>query len=169
MTPTNVSSTSIGRTEPPTVLVSLDMSPLSEAALPVAVELAELMGAQVHLLLVIDGHLGHEVEERAKRDGDTMDDAAERYLGDVTNRHEGVVSIGWSHRHALEAADAIVDEAARQEASLVVLASHGRSGFSRFLAGSVAEEVMRTSTVPVVVVPSRAVEPRGEAPADQST
>jgi len=51
----------------------------------------------------------------------------------------------------------IVDLAARIEADLIVLGTHGRSGFERLLLGSVTEKVVRTAQCPVVTVPSPSV------------
>jgi nucleotide-binding universal stress UspA family protein len=56
----------------------------------------------------------------------------------------------------LDAADvphAIVDYANKQTADLVAMATHGRSGLRRLLLGSVAEQVIRHSHVPVVLYP----------------
>jgi nucleotide-binding universal stress UspA family protein len=49
-------------------------------------------------------------------------------------------------------ADAIVDHAREMNAAMVVMGTHGRSGFRRFLLGSTAERVVRMSTVPVLTV-----------------
>lgn len=49
--------------------------------------------------------------------------------------------------------DAILDCIGRFEADLVVLGTHSRSGLDRFFMGSVAEDVVRHSPVPVLVVP----------------
>ncbi|MFD1563398.1 universal stress protein [Haloarchaeobius amylolyticus] len=49
-------------------------------------------------------------------------------------------------------ADTIVDYAADKELDLIVVGSHGRSGFSRVLLGSVAERVARQAPVPVTIV-----------------
>jgi nucleotide-binding universal stress UspA family protein len=49
----------------------------------------------------------------------------------------------------------IVRQAAAWPADLVVLGTHGRSGFERLLIGSVTERVLRTATCPVLVVPRR--------------
>jgi nucleotide-binding universal stress UspA family protein len=51
----------------------------------------------------------------------------------------------------------IVDLAARIEADLIVLGTHGRSGFERLLLGSVTEKVVRTAQCPVVTVPPPSV------------
>jgi len=57
----------------------------------------------------------------------------------------------------------IVDRALASSADLVVVGSHGRSGFNRLLHGSIAEQVLLKAPCPVLTVPPRAP---GEAPAD---
>lgn len=57
-----------------------------------------------------------------------------------------------------EAAEEIVKRAAQERADLVVLGTHGLSGYRKVFVGSVAERVLRRSPVPVLVVP----EPEGE-------
>ncbi|MFC6764298.1 universal stress protein, partial [Natrinema soli] len=49
-------------------------------------------------------------------------------------------------------ADAIVDHATENEIDLIVVGSHGRTGFSRVLLGSVAERIARQAPVPVTIV-----------------
>lgn len=51
----------------------------------------------------------------------------------------------------------IVEVAGRIGADLIVLGTHGRSGFERLLLGSVTERVVRTATCPVVTVPPPSV------------
>jgi nucleotide-binding universal stress UspA family protein len=51
-----------------------------------------------------------------------------------------------------EAAEQIVDFAGKENADLIVMASHGRSGFSRWAMGSVAEKVFHGSNVPILLV-----------------
>lgn len=60
----------------------------------------------------------------------------------------------------------IVLQAQKLTADLVVIGTHGRSGFDRLLLGSVAEKVLRTSTVPVLTVPPHVpdVAPPGRDP-----
>jgi universal stress protein A len=57
----------------------------------------------------------------------------------------------------------IADYARRQHVDLIVMGSHGRTGVSRALLGSVAEAVVRRSPCPVLVVPATAVLSRSEA------
>jgi nucleotide-binding universal stress UspA family protein len=48
--------------------------------------------------------------------------------------------------------DAIVRRAAQTGADLVVMGTHGRTGMDRLLQGSVAEQLLRRATVPVLLV-----------------
>jgi nucleotide-binding universal stress UspA family protein len=52
-------------------------------------------------------------------------------------------------------AEAIVEQAKRWRADLIVMGTHGRRGFDRLLMGSNAELVARYSSVPVLLVPAR--------------
>jgi len=51
-----------------------------------------------------------------------------------------------------KAADSIADYATRSGAELIVIATHGRSGVSRWVYGSVADRILRSSCVPVLMV-----------------
>jgi len=66
------------------------------------------------------------------------------------------------------AADAIVDIAEKEAADLIVIATHGRTGWRRLAFGSVAEKVIRTATRPVLVVqsPSQAQHGSGAQPGE---
>ncbi len=50
------------------------------------------------------------------------------------------------------AAKLIVDDAAKSKADLIIMGTHGRSGFDHLVFGSVAEGVMRGATVPVMLI-----------------
>ena len=50
------------------------------------------------------------------------------------------------------AAEVIVDEATRRNASLIVMATHGRGGLRRWAMGSVADKVLHAATMPLVLV-----------------
>lgn len=54
-----------------------------------------------------------------------------------------------------EPAETIVDDAARWGADLIVMSTHGRSGVTRLLLGSVADDVARHAACPVLLVPAR--------------
>jgi len=55
--------------------------------------------------------------------------------------------------------DGILAEARATEADLIVMGTHGRTGFRRLIIGSVTEAVMRYAKVPVIAVPPHAVTP----------
>ena len=57
--------------------------------------------------------------------------------------------------HPLSFEEAIVDYAATKKISLIVMASHGRSGIGRWTLGSVAEKVVRGGSSPVLLVRSQ--------------
>ena len=59
-------------------------------------------------------------------------------------------------------ANMLADYAAENEMDLIVIASHGRSGISRWVMGSVAERIVRTSCVPVMMVRAPGCEPKAK-------
>jgi nucleotide-binding universal stress UspA family protein len=133
------------------ILVPLDGSLLSESILPVAEEWAKEDGAEVILLrAVLAHHLpggdATEAEVRVVGEG-------EAYLREVAERVErrGVKQVRWIVWYD-EPAKAIVEAAARDGVDLIAMATHGRSGLSRLLLGSVAEAVARSARVPVLLL-----------------
>ncbi len=77
---------------------------------------------------------------------------AEEYLQAQANRHLPDVICDVHVEWSGETAAAIAGFAAKCDAGLVAMGTHGRSGLSHVLMGSVAEEVVRRSPVPVLVV-----------------
>ncbi len=57
-------------------------------------------------------------------------------------------------------AEGIADYATKNDADLIIMATHGRSGISRWVLGSVADRVLRSSCVPVLMVRAPGCEPR---------
>jgi nucleotide-binding universal stress UspA family protein len=87
----------------------------------------------------------------------TMRENAAKHLEALVQEHE-VPDLAIGGR-VIEGnpSDAIVDLAERDDFDLIVIATHGHSGWRRFLFGSVADKVVRTATRPVLTVgpPSR--------------
>lgn len=149
------------------ILCTVDASAACERALPTAIELARRFDQPLRVLLVVDGTLGHHFEDIAQAGGTTVDEMATRYLARVAAPAEDVgLRVERAHCHALEPGPAIVAAAADPAVAMVVMATHGRSGVSRLLAGSVTEHVIRHSTKPIVVVPTRR-DDGGDAPDDE--
>jgi nucleotide-binding universal stress UspA family protein len=150
---------------PPTIrrlVVPLDGSALAEEALPTAQVLAKRLHVPVHLLTVIDvsGAVPLELVAAAvsaSRLEETLIQLfadAESHLARACERlrHTGVET-STEVRHG-SPGRAIV--AAAQPGDLIVMTSHGRSGFPRWFLGSVAEAVLRQSWVPVLLVRAHA-------------
>lgn len=139
---------------PGQVLVAYDDSPEASAALEFALE--EFTDAAFTLLAVIDPAdtgsrrrlaippFGDEWLERAREDADAVLADAEDRVTDAGRPAETVVEIG-------RPAKTIVAYAAEHDVDHVVMGSHGRTGVTRILLGSVAETVIRRSPVPVTV------------------
>jgi nucleotide-binding universal stress UspA family protein len=135
---------------PQTVLVAVDGSPSSKAAVTFVAE--EWPSAAVALLHVVDPSVvGYEAvastaetwyERERERAGELLDEAAEPLPETATV--ERFVEVG-------RPAPTIVEVAKREGADHVVVGSHGRAGMSRILLGSVAEAVVRRSPAPVTV------------------
>ena len=131
------------------ILVPVDFSSCSRAALEFACSLGNALDATLDVLFV--GPLGDG-------DGRTMLDANERDAARAElHRFVGSVQPLGSLKIAerIESGDArerIVSIAERDGFDLIVLGTHGRTGRPRSLAGSVAESVVRTSVRPVVTV-----------------
>lgn len=148
------------------ILVPLDGSDQARQALPLAIELATATRAELILLEAIAptietaasfrplggpipryGEILELLRSQATNDLETL--AAQ--LRDEGLRVKTVVMHG-------PAAEVIVDEAALREADLIVMATHGYSGLKRLALGSVAERVLHTATMPLVLVRAHAAE-----------
>ncbi len=141
---------------PRTILVASDFHEPASAALDWAIDLARPLAAQVIVAHVFDLPLVGLPDatlmvgpETAARLSDEAQAALDKELARVRDRGvaiDGVVRQG-------DPRDSIPALALSQPADLVVVGSHGRRGVMRALLGSVAEAILRRSTVPVVVVP----------------
>lgn len=134
-------------TLPTKILVPIDLSPASEEALAYARTLAARVGATIELLHAVDprgvdGLLGPA--DPTVWQG-VLDRAQARLEALAAAGEAGTVIEG-------RPADIIIDHAHAARADLVVIGSVGRTGVTRFLLGSVAEEVVRGAPCPVLVV-----------------
>jgi nucleotide-binding universal stress UspA family protein/predicted transcriptional regulator len=150
-----------------TVLVPLDGSEVSEASLPWAVKLAHDRGLTVTLCRVADyPHVGAGSWPEEAMDFETYDqvlaaeqEEAERYLNGVRNRlGEPGLTVETVVRYGSPSV-ALLDLADELSAATIVIASHGRGGFKRFMLGSVAMQLVSHTAVPIFLV--RATTPEG--------
>lgn len=125
---------------PSQIIVGFDGSDLSMRALPVAHVLAQGTGDTIVLLEVVGND--NEIDE-AKND---LAEPVNRLASTGVNV-ESLVVVG-------KPAERIIDVAGDRQARLIIMATHGRSGLGRWIYGSVADEVMRTSATPTVMIPT---------------
>ena len=130
------------------VLVPLDGSRLSEGALAPAIKLAGADGTMILLHAVtpseyFSGTAEQYVQQERRRSAAYLEELAERLGRNGLGIQERVVTG--------EASREIVAEARRSHADLIAMSSHGRSGVREWAFGSVAERVLRTTNVPVLV------------------
>jgi universal stress protein A len=137
------------------ILVPTDYSELSLAAMDYALSFAKMFGSRVYLLHTLDTipvlafhavdltteTVIYETERNAKNDLHLF---AISKIGNVPDLIE-IVRKGIAEEE-------IVKFAKEEEIDLIVIATHGRSGLSHVLMGSVAEKVIQHSTVPVLAV-----------------
>jgi nucleotide-binding universal stress UspA family protein len=130
-----------------TILVPLDGSPTSERALPYATALARAARAS---LVLMHAHSSTRVTREQMSEiaaSEELREAAEKVrAGGLT-----VQTRIWAMRNE-DAAASILDGVRERQADLIVMSTHGRGGVGRWLYGSVADEVVRKSTVPVLLV-----------------
>jgi nucleotide-binding universal stress UspA family protein len=144
------------------ILVPVDYSATSQLALRFAATLASPLGASVEVMHVCEYPLQTPGEitviqagerrplsalllENAEREMKEFLDSAELPRGLVLHR---LLTYGEPKQEILRRVQA-------GEFDLVVVGTHGRTGFQHFLLGSVAETVVRLSPAPVVAVPAR--------------
>ena len=136
------------------VLLPLDGSLFAEHALDLTLEFFTGEGRvspSFHLLRVVDQiYVGNDLDGDLRNE---LVDEANRYLSDVADRltRRGC-RVSWDVEESYEVADKIVSVAHIEEVDLISLATHGRTGFSRFFLGSIADAVLRTATKPVLIV-----------------
>jgi nucleotide-binding universal stress UspA family protein len=139
------------------MLVPTDFSPASDIAFNYALDMARRQGASLHLLHVIDDASfataypdGFYVELPGLRA--QLTDEAKRRLEAMTSRCE-TLGVTASVEVAIGRPARIVTEvAAFRGTDLIVMGTHGRSGFAHLVLGSVAERVVRTAPCAVLTV-----------------
>jgi nucleotide-binding universal stress UspA family protein len=145
----------------PRILVPLDGSRTAQLGLGEAVKVAKSQGSSLRLLHVVDDLALIRTPEIAYDLGDLIKVLTEEgknilEKGAAHARKHGVkVQTSLVETYGGRAADAIIDEAKKWHASLIVLGTHGRRGMKRVLMGSDAEEVLRMAHTPVLMVRSK--------------
>jgi universal stress protein A len=138
------------------ILAPTDFSELSKQGLQSALELAQAFGAKLLLLHVVEpppypvegivpSHLGatllDDLERQASSELDQMLPEAQLSKVDVARR----VVVGIPARK-------IVEVAGEEQTDLIIMTTHGRTGFGHLVMGSVAEKIVRTAPCPVLTI-----------------
>ncbi|WP_435360981.1 universal stress protein [Haloarchaeobius sp. DFWS5] len=146
------------------ILIPTDGSETANAAVEKALELAELYDAEVHVLFVVDTTsmgitLGPEQVERVQNgkfgEMEDLEDKARTATGRVAEQARELGLVAEEHFRAGRPATVISHAADDLDVGMVVMGSHGRSGVTRAILGSVTEHVLRETDRPVLVVDQR--------------
>lgn len=148
------------------ILVPVDFSPRSLQALDYAIDFAKPFAAELIVLFVVEpvvyatpadlygasADLGMVLKEQERGARDQL----ARLQARVQRRCSKLRTVMQTGTPS----QAISYTAKQQKADLIVMATHGRTGLSHLLLGSVAERVVRTSACPVLTVRTRPRTPR---------
>lgn len=151
-----------------TVLVALDYEPTAQSVAEIGYTVAFGLGAEVILMHVVADNVYYTTPEYSPVMGFTgfsstsvmeqigveeLKIASQDYLN-ITRHHLGDDTI---HTMVVEGdtVNGIIDAATETGAGLIVMGSHSRRGLDKMLMGNIAEDVLKKSTIPVLVIPTR--------------
>jgi nucleotide-binding universal stress UspA family protein len=137
-----------------TILLPYDGSDTARAIVPTVTEVARRWASEVVVYRCLEEDDGERGSAEARRSAEALADAL-RVSGLVA---QALVSRG-------RPAEAIAQAAADAKATCIAMSTHGRTGLSRWALGSVAERVVRTSPLPVLL--SRAMVDEEQPPSDR--
>jgi nucleotide-binding universal stress UspA family protein len=126
------------------ILIPLDGSTEAESVLPYLRDIALKFGSRVYIL-------GVGIGRKTRRVNRLIEDYINRTANKLHSDHikaEPVISYG-------VAAEKILDFTAEKEIDLIIMATHGRSGITRWWMGSVAEKVISEATASVLLIRSQ--------------
>jgi nucleotide-binding universal stress UspA family protein len=146
------------------IFVPLDGSDIAAQALPYAIALTEKLGSHLSLAGVVLPHLKDlGVADLFGITSDTRRTAEEHAAVAAVDYLQGIAAplrargmdVEWTIARGENAAGEIIDLAAEEDHTLIVMSTHGRTGFQRLRLGSVAQQVIRHAAEPTLVVRAR--------------
>ena len=140
------------------ILIPLDGSVLAESALPVAKYLSRAVGARITLIHIIEKDAVAFIHGERHL---TRHEEAEGYLDQIRKSTFPAGSPVALHVHesaVQDVAQGIVEHQDELTPDLIVMCSHGRGGFRDLLFGSIAQQVITSGRVPVLIVRPQAAE-----------
>jgi nucleotide-binding universal stress UspA family protein len=150
------------------VLIALDYNPTAQKVAETGYSLAKSLNAQVILLHVITnptyyatpdfspimGYNGYvDVSPTILESAEGLKDASLQYL-DKTRQHLGDRAIQ-TLVNAGDTAETILDTAKDVQADIIVMGSHSQKWLENILMGSVTEQVLKMSSIPLFIIPTR--------------
>jgi nucleotide-binding universal stress UspA family protein len=138
------------------ILIATDGSDKSRKAAEEGVELAKALGANIIALNVVNevvvasavrqlGSDRKEVEAKLKVTGQKAVDEIKKMADAAGVKIDTILKVGVP-------ANTVIDVSGAEKADLIVMGSHGESGASKLLIGSVVQKVLYWATIPVLVV-----------------
>lgn len=145
------------------ILVALDDSEITDLVLQQVLQFKAHNDCKIRLIHIVDATLIYHggpgfdyltVINACLKDGQSLLDRAKQTLCSHApfNVEQQIIELKPFQGRI---AEAIVKEAQEWGADLLVMGTHGRRGFSHFILGSVAENIVRIATMPVLLVPAR--------------
>jgi nucleotide-binding universal stress UspA family protein len=120
-----------------------------------AAMMAETTGAELVVMANVSLPEREVLEEFALKEDLTIEQAAEAAIHRIVVDQAPNSTTSTVVRFENYPAEAILEVATSEAVDLIVIASHGRSGMTRWMLGSVAEKIARSAEVPVLIVPAR--------------
>jgi nucleotide-binding universal stress UspA family protein len=150
-------STGLFKSGTANIIIAVDGSSFSEHAMRSGVEMAQKLDANITLVYVVD--ISNLIGNAAV--GGAIDSAALKIYNDEAKS----VLDGLSKKYPYTKTNKIAEEgipaetilklAGTNKADMIIMGTHGRKGLGHLLIGSVAENVVRHSPIPVLVIPSK--------------
>ncbi len=140
-----------------TIVVPTDFSRLSRSAFEYAKDVAEMSDATIHLIHVLEKN-PHFIQQKVSDQSEAEfiraaeNEAEKKLLSAREEFEDSEIQIVHCLRKGVDYEE-IVNYAKEVNASLIVIATHSRTGALHNLLGSVAEKVIRYSKCPVLVIP----------------
>ncbi|MBC7915913.1 MAG: universal stress protein [Pyrinomonadaceae bacterium] len=145
------------------ILIAVEDSQYSEKATLYGIDLARKLGAEIALLHVnelpmatsyIADPLLNEPPVMMPEVIHAQEDASKKLLNKIADSVGDTLTVFTFHKLG-NPKEEILNTADEWNADIIILGTHGRTGFDHFLSGSVAEKVVRKAKCPVLIIPNK--------------
>lgn len=141
------------------IIIAVDGSVTSDLALKEAIQLAKILCSQLYIIHVVQEFpvLGVEWGIDLERFQEIIKNNGQKILDNATETVKKEAILAETHlieiHNAIDRVSEKILEATRLwKADLLVMGTHGRRGFNRLILGSVAEETIRISEIPILLI-----------------